>query len=278
MLQEIMCVSSLKEVYTAELEGRGVDESNSGALRVVRTKLGWKLPEPRVGRRTGSVCVSRKERQVSHTSRTTHCPIQFIKNRCLFFFGYKSARACHIQHTRCSRRCCSPTCTVFSRIAKSRPATGVCRQCRLCRENTNTWNLEQTKLFLSLQCHQLLYGAWEGCGKQSPREQKQVHVPFSLANQLGASLLGLLSPWWIVIFFTCMQIVTKCFFRSTFELSRPESFFFRIDNLRNEIMGDGFGNGFDKLTTDAGEGWQIALALQAVVFLLSGFVLATIVS
>lgn len=43
-------------------------------------------------------------------------------------------------------------------------------------------------------------------------------------------------------------------------------------------MGDGFGNGFDKLTTDAGEGWQIALALQAVVFLLSGFVLATIVS
>lgn len=57
MLQEIMCVSSLKEVYTAELEGRGVDESNSGALRVVRTKLGWQLPEPRVGRRTGSVCV-----------------------------------------------------------------------------------------------------------------------------------------------------------------------------------------------------------------------------
>ena len=30
------------------------------------------------------------------------------------------------------------------------------------------------------------------------------------------------------------------------------------------------GDGFDKLTTDAGEGWQIALALQAVVFLLSG--------
>lgn len=40
MLQEIMCVSSLKEVYTAELEGRGVDESNSGALRVVRPNLG----------------------------------------------------------------------------------------------------------------------------------------------------------------------------------------------------------------------------------------------
>ncbi len=150
MLQEIMCVSSLKEVYTAELEGRGVDESNSGALRVVRTKLGWKLPEPHVGRRTGSVCVSRKERQVSHTSRTTHCPIQFIKNRCLFFFGYKSARACHSQHTRCSRRCCSPTCTVFSRIAESRPAAGVCRQCRLCRENTNTWNLEQTKAIFIL--------------------------------------------------------------------------------------------------------------------------------
>lgn len=66
-------------------------------------------------------------------------------------------------------------------------------------------------------------------------------------------------------------------FRSTLNFPAV-SFFFRIDNLRNEIMGDGFGNGFDKLTTDAGEGWQIALALQAVVFLLSGFVLATIVS
>lgn len=71
-----------------------------------------------------------------------------------------------------------------------------------------------------------------------------------------------------------MQIVTKCFLVN-FELSRPD-LFFHIDIY--EIMGDGFGNGFDKLTTDAGEGWQIALALQAVVFLLSGFVLATIVS
>lgn len=189
-----MCVSSLKEVYTAELEGRGVDESNSGALRVVRTKLGWKLPEPRVGRRTGSVCVSRKERQVSHTSRTTHCPIQFIKNRCLFFFGYKSARACHIQHTRCSRRCCSPTCTVFSRIAKSRPATGVCRQCRLCRENTNTWNLEQTKSYF-YPCSAINCGTARGRGAANRR----------LANRSKCTYLFLWRINWVRVCWGCCR-------------------------------------------------------------------------
>lgn len=154
----------------------------------------------------------------------------------------------------------------------------MCRQCRLCRENTNTWNLEQTKAIFILAVPSTVVRRVGGVRQTVASRTEASARTFFFGESTGCEFAGAAVAMVDCNFLYVYANSYEMLFRSTLNFPARNSFFFRIDNLRNEIMGDGFGNGFDKLTTDSGEGWQIALALQAVVFLLSGFVLATIVS